>query len=98
MARKLTVRVSFNVEIEVADPETDLGFFIEENGCPGTGPVGAAVSAMVEDETGMCLFCDPKVDGKNRILSVDGVPWKPKRAAPVKPIQPRDDDNSFTVV
>jgi hypothetical protein len=67
--RTLTVRCSFTVEIEVPD-EWDLDqarFAIEENGCPGTGIVGAKLEEIMEEhrKNSTCWAC--AAQGTNRI-------------------------------
>lgn len=60
--RTIKVRASFDVEIEVpAEWDDDMvRFYVEENGCPGTGAVGSAVVAAVEGRAldgGECWAC-----------------------------------------
>ena len=76
---KLKVQVSFEIEIEVdetfGDPPDGWGredyirWRIEDNGCPGTGPVGAAILKHIEEseEKSVCWACNLK--GTNKIIS-----------------------------
>ena len=69
--QKLKVMCSFIVEVEVPDDEEDgysASFDIEENHCPGTGIVGAAVDALMKraKEQGTCWACTS--EGQNEIL------------------------------
>lgn len=69
MAKKVTVLCSFIVEVELTDEQYERRHFvIEDNGCPGTGVVGAKIiEAMAEcDEQGICWAC--KLSGQNRII------------------------------
>jgi hypothetical protein len=52
-----------------ADPE----FRIEENSSPGTGPVGAALEAAIEEANAVhiCWACP---SGTNQIIAVNGSP------------------------
>lgn len=68
--KKVKVLVSFPVTVEYEDDEMDefIIFDIEENGCPGTGRVGASVYKLMEkqfDGPGVCQFCP---EGTNKIL------------------------------
>lgn len=67
---KVRVRCSFVVEIDLPDDMTqdEIRFAIEENGCPGTGVVGAAVDSAMEhgDEARVCWACN--LQGKNEVL------------------------------
>jgi hypothetical protein len=69
---KLMVRCSFVIEVEVPnDPEYDSTFDIEENHCPGTGIVGAALDAHMNkcDAEGNCWAC--ALGGKCEILPTE---------------------------
>jgi hypothetical protein len=72
--RKLRVQCTVFVDIEIEDPEADLFFLIEDNGCPGTGSVGAAIYDALEkgDEAGTCWACG--LQGENKIIAIDGQP------------------------
>ena len=64
------VKVTLVVPIEIPDdPDYDEHFDIEENHCPGTGIVGSAIQAMIDDcETkSVCWGCN--FHGENKILS-----------------------------
>lgn len=65
------------VKIELAlpvvigsDPEYDAKFDIEENHCPGTGRVGAALDAIRDDfdKNSVCWAC--ALGGENEILAI----------------------------
>lgn len=66
MARYI-VQCTYEIEVELSD-DVNARFIIEENGCPGTGVVGAALEELMEecDEEGICWAC--KLGGENRIL------------------------------
>jgi len=57
---KIKVRCSYTIEVEVPDDaDYDAQFDIEENHCPGTGIVGAALDAHRAqcDSRGVCWAC-----------------------------------------
>jgi hypothetical protein len=65
-----TVRVRCSFEIDVEVPAVDnLDFDIEDNGCPATGVVGAALRRHIEkhEADGTCWAC--ALQGKNEIVS-----------------------------
>lgn len=66
---KLTVICTLEVEVEVPDdiPGYDAHFAIEENGCPGTGPVGRVIEDAIEASktTHVCWACN--MHGENKI-------------------------------
>lgn len=68
--RKVLVRCSFEVEVEFDASMTDhdIEFAIEENSCPGTGSVGAAVSTLFykNEASGCCEFC--AAQGENKLV------------------------------
>lgn len=67
--RKVKVRCSFVVEVEVPDdPDYDAQFDLEENHCPGTGVVGAAFDRayLKGNAAGTCWAC--ALSGKNEIV------------------------------
>lgn len=54
------VKCTFTIPVEIPDdPEYDMCFDIEDNHCPGTGLVGAAIDKHIKefDEKGMCWAC-----------------------------------------
>ena len=65
---KVRVLCSFEIEVELDDDCWDPEFVIEENCCPGTGPVGAALYRAMDrdDEKGVCWACNLK--GSNKII------------------------------
>ena len=75
MAIRVRVQCTIEVPVLIEDPEyaENLGFHIEENGCPGTGIVGAAIErAMVEAESqGVCWAC--RLNGVNKIVRVESI-------------------------
>lgn len=74
--RKVKVCCTYTVEIEVSDEEyadrDGLTFRIEENGCPGTGLVGAAFDKVYEEAQAesVCWACN--LQGENVILWEEG--------------------------
>ena len=67
-------RVRCTVYVDVDLPEgSDAKFIIEENGCPGTGAVGAAIdAAMAQGEKDhVCWGCT--LEGENEIVDSDAV-------------------------
>lgn len=71
---KVLVRCTYLVEVELSDEIDDPHFHIEDNGCPGTREVGAALERMIEDHenAGTCWACASQ--GENKIISIDGKP------------------------
>lgn len=62
------VRCTLEIDVDMAgydNPE----FVIEDNSCPATGPVWAALSKVIEDhdEKNTCWAC--ALNGKNEIIS-----------------------------
>lgn len=70
---KLLVKCTLFVTVEI-DDDSDPQFMIEENSCPGTGSVGAAIDAAMEHakEKSVCWSCNLR--GKNQIVEIDGKP------------------------
>lgn len=67
--RTITVRCTFDLPVEIPDdPDYDEVFDIEENHCPGTGLVGAALEKRMkkQNEKGFCWACG--LNAKNEIL------------------------------
>ncbi len=68
----IKVRCSFVIDVEVPspeeDPEYDAEFDIEENHCPGTGRVGAALDKVMSraEDLNVCWACN--LQGKNEIV------------------------------
>ncbi len=70
MSRKILVRCTYGIEVEIPDdPDYDPHFDIEENHCPWTGRVGAAFDAAYEkaSATNTCWAC--ALNGKNEIVA-----------------------------
>lgn len=67
--KKVKVRCTFEIEVNVEDNENSY-FFIEENGCPGTGIVGSALNKIIDkaDKEHWCWAC--YLNGKNEIIKV----------------------------
>lgn len=65
---KFLVRCSYEIEVELPDDCHDPQFVIEENSCPGTGAVGAALYSIMDrdQEKGVCWACNLK--GENKIV------------------------------
>ena len=66
---RVKVLCSFTIEVEVPDDVgTNLRWLIEEEGCPATGIVGAALEAHQAEceKTGVCWAC--QLNGKNEIM------------------------------
>lgn len=66
---KILVECKLLVEVEIPDdPNYDMHFDIEENHCPGTGIVGAAISEMMRkcEENSVCWACN--FQGENKIV------------------------------
>lgn len=64
---KLKVKCTVYVEVELPD-DADASFMIEDNGCPGTGVVGAEIMRLIEhhEESRTCWAC--AAQGKNEIV------------------------------
>lgn len=68
--KEIKVKVTFIIPVQVPEDEDyDEVFDIEENHCPATGIVGAALNALIEkhDAQSTCWGCS--VGGKNEIVS-----------------------------
>jgi len=63
-------RVKCTVFVDVEYPEDIAKFMIEENGCPGTSAVGAAIDRAIEHgrKNGVCWACN--LGGTNEIVEV----------------------------
>jgi len=65
--KKVKVQVSFFVEVELDDEGYERRHFIlEDNGCPGTGIIGKAVTDLVNEESDTCWAC--RHQGENKII------------------------------
>lgn len=67
--KEIKVKCTFVIPVQVPDDEDyDAYFDIEENHCPGTGIVGAAVDAHIEkmNESNFCWAC--ALQGKCEIV------------------------------
>ena len=71
--RKVKVRCSYTIEIEVRE-DLDPIFYAQENGCPGTGAMGAELERIMDeaDKENVCWACGP-AQGECKVLAVDGV-------------------------
>lgn len=70
--RKVKVLCSFIVEVEMSEEDYKRRHFIlEDNGCPGTGIVGAELDRVIEesDDKEICWAC--LLSGQNRIIQDD---------------------------
>ncbi len=71
--RRILVRASVLIVVEYPDDETNdhIQFQIEENSCPGTGRVGAALSKQMEEDEkeSVCWACN--LQGENKIEKWD---------------------------
>ena len=72
MSKRAKVRCTFVIDVDFLDTISDEGieFMVEENGCPGTGMVGAALKKIIErgKANGTCWAC--ALDGENELLSI----------------------------
>lgn len=65
----IKVKCTFTIPVEVPDDaDYSVKFAIEENGCPGTGVVWAALQDHIEkhDKESTCWAC--ALQGKNEIV------------------------------
>ena len=62
----VTMRVAFDVDD--CEKDDNLQFRIEENGCPGTGMVGAAIEKAIRESNarGVCWACP--MHGRNELV------------------------------
>ena len=72
---RVLVRCSYEIEVELDEKENPF-FVIEENGCPGTGRVGSALTKHMEDCGARYICWSCSLNGKNEIISIDGVEVK----------------------
>lgn len=65
---RVKVRCTIEVEVDIPD-EANAHFLIEENGCPATGVVGAALYRLIKnhDDESTCWAC--AANGKNEIIT-----------------------------
>lgn len=69
LKRKVRIMCTFFVEVELDEEEYQRRHFIvEDNGCPGTGAVGAVLYKVMDEteEQGICWAC--KLGGSNVIV------------------------------
>ena len=61
------------MDVELPDDCENPYFQIEDNGCPGTREVGAAIIAAIEhgDENNVCWACN--LQGENKIIEIESV-------------------------
>jgi hypothetical protein len=67
--KRYIIRVSLDVPVEMPeDWDGNPEFYFEENGCPGTGMVGAAIEAAIESghRDSVCWACN--MNGNNKII------------------------------
>lgn len=92
--RKVKVETRWAVEIEVPFDwtEDDITFYVEENGCPGTGSTGSALVSVLSETLGKieksntdgycwaCGYDDERGigNGESKVLSIAGMDYKPK--------------------
>lgn len=73
---KRRVRVTFEIDVNLPSimSEEQLKFMVEENSCPGTGFVGAALDKWMDDHSarGVCWGCS--ANGKNELLPLTDGP------------------------
>lgn len=85
----IMVRCTFTIPVEVPDdPDYDAGFDIDENHCPGTGRVGAALDAVMAKHAaastcwactlnGVCKIVESRELSREWIAKVLGTPEEP---------------------
>lgn len=83
--RKVRVQCTYEIVIEVdaAMTEEEVKFYVEENGCPGTGSMGAEIDRVMAaaEERGFCWACN--VGGECKVLSepqVIDIPANPAKS------------------
>jgi bifunctional DNA-binding transcriptional regulator/antitoxin component of YhaV-PrlF toxin-antitoxin module len=68
--KTVMVKCEITIPVEMREDFSadEVQFLIEDNGCPGTGPVGVALRKLLEDsdEQGICLICN--LGGSNKIV------------------------------
>lgn len=65
----IKVQVTLIVPVEIPDdPDYDMHFDIEENHCPGTGRVGAAIEKTIEECSENFVCWGHRLQGENKIL------------------------------
>lgn len=71
---RILVQCTFEIEVDWQDEWVSPYFQLEENGCPGTGAIHAALSKRMEahEAASTCWAC--ALNGKNKILSVTEIP------------------------
>lgn len=76
--RRVLVECRFEIWVDYHDYDIDLVFDIEENHCPGTGNVGAALDRCMEEheEASTCWAC--ALNGSNKILKVESYMGTPR--------------------
>ena len=70
---KQIIKVTLYVPVDLPDDEDyNASYDIEENHCPGTGIVGAAIQKMIDEceEKSTCWACS--LNGTNEIIEHEG--------------------------
>ncbi len=72
----IKVKCSYVIEVELppdfAADLAELRFRIEENGCPGTGVVGAEFDYQYEKAQHMAVCWACNLQGENKIVEING--------------------------
>ena len=75
MKWKALVKCTLELEVEIEAPDScdrdHVMFMIEDDGCPGTGPIGAAIEAKIKEhrEAGTCWAC--AMQGVNEVMKLE---------------------------
>lgn len=66
--KKILVKCTLLVPVEVLSDLENLQFIIEENGCPGTGDLGRVIDREIEraNKGSFCWACN--FQGENKII------------------------------
>lgn len=71
--KTVIVECTFRIEVpwdESWGDDAAMRFRIEENSCPGTGPVNGVLEALMEtaEENSVCWACN--VNGRNKLIEI----------------------------